>query len=104
MNSPGQNVVSLRDGRAVIGVAARRGVAMPDLVQLRQGSGRRGEGALSATANPEGWETELRRVRHAGHIMPVEFDGRPAGLTAWCCWAPATRNTEPSGWAVSPGG
>jgi hypothetical protein len=82
MNSPGQNVVSLRDGRAVIGVALDGASPCLTSYSFAKGLDDEGRARLSATANPEGWETELRRVRDAGHIMPVEFDGRPAGLTA----------------------
>ena len=101
MNSPGQNVVSLRDGRAVIGGSAPDG-ASPCLTSysfakgLHDAGGGRGP---SATANPEGWETELRRVRHAGHIMPVELDRGAAGLDRAVLlgsWRPG--NTQPKEW------
>lgn len=80
--SPKQNVVSLRDGRAVVGVAFDGASPCLTSYSFTRGLSDAERERFSVVQNPEAYEKHLRQARNDGHIMPVRFCDRPAGMTA----------------------
>lgn len=80
--APKQNVVSLQDGRVLIGVAFDGASPCLTSYSFTKGLSDTERERFSDIQNPKGSEAELRQARNDGHIMPVRFYDRPAGVTA----------------------
>jgi hypothetical protein len=75
MPSPTRNVVTLKDGRALVGVVLDG--ASPCLTSYSFA-----QTQTRPSVDLEASNQEMKRARDTGHVMPVKFDGRPAGMTA----------------------